>query len=204
MWVLTRPILDKFAKHYKTGKPMPQALVKKVDASSKFNQGYATVEYLSSAIVDMELHTKPDGVVDADAFERETLQKDRRAEGGRDAPPPAAVQPPVHERLLLGRLLQLPVVRGDGRRYARSVRRGGQRVRHDRPPTRCASSSSRRATRPIAPRPTASSAAAIPTSRRCSRSAASRRIDHAGMRFGANSVCERSPVASRSSTRKDL
>ena len=75
MWVLTRPILDKFAKHYKTGKPMPDALVKKVDASSKFNQGYTTVEYLESAIVDMELHTRPDGVVDADAFERETLQK---------------------------------------------------------------------------------------------------------------------------------
>jgi peptidyl-dipeptidase Dcp len=75
MWVLTRPILDKFARHYKTGKPMPQALVKKVDASSKFNQGYATVEYLSSAIVDMELHTRPDGVVDADAFESDTLQK---------------------------------------------------------------------------------------------------------------------------------
>jgi peptidyl-dipeptidase Dcp len=75
MWVLTRPILDKFARHYKTGKPMPQTLVDKVEASRKFNQGYATVEYLSSAIVDMELHTKPDGVVDPDAFERETLQK---------------------------------------------------------------------------------------------------------------------------------
>jgi peptidyl-dipeptidase Dcp len=75
MWVLTRPILDKFARHYKTGKPMPDALVKKVDASSKFNQGYVTVEYLASAIVDMELHTRPDGVVDADAFERETMQK---------------------------------------------------------------------------------------------------------------------------------
>ncbi len=74
-WVLSRPVLDRFAKHYKTGKPMPQALVKKVDASSKFNQGYGTVEYLSSAIVDMELHTKADGVIDADAFERETLER---------------------------------------------------------------------------------------------------------------------------------
>ncbi|HEU0030297.1 MAG TPA: M3 family metallopeptidase [Kofleriaceae bacterium] len=75
MWVLTRPILDKFAKHYKTGKPMPDALVKKIDASSKFNTGYNTVEYLASAIVDMELHTRPDGVVDPDAFERDTLTK---------------------------------------------------------------------------------------------------------------------------------
>ncbi len=75
MWVLTRPILDRFAKHYKTGKPMPQALVDKVEKSRTFNEGYATVEYLSSAIVDMELHTIPDGVVDPDAFERDTLVK---------------------------------------------------------------------------------------------------------------------------------
>jgi peptidyl-dipeptidase Dcp len=74
-WVLTRPILDKFAKHYKTGKPMPQALVDKVTRSSKFNQGYATVEYLSAAIVDMELHTKPDGVIDPETFERDTLER---------------------------------------------------------------------------------------------------------------------------------
>jgi peptidyl-dipeptidase Dcp len=74
-WVLARPILDKFARHYKTGKPMPQALVDKVTRSSKFNQGYTTVEYLSSAIVDMELHTKPDGVIDPETIERETLEK---------------------------------------------------------------------------------------------------------------------------------
>ncbi len=74
-WVLSRPILDRFAKHYQTGKPMPQALVDKVHASSKFNQGYTTIEYLSSAIVDMSLHTTADGVVEPDAFERDTLQK---------------------------------------------------------------------------------------------------------------------------------
>jgi peptidyl-dipeptidase Dcp len=74
-WVLTRPILDKFARHYKTGKPMPQALVDKVTRSSKFNQGYATVEYLASAIVDMELHIKPDGVIDPETFERDTLER---------------------------------------------------------------------------------------------------------------------------------
>jgi peptidyl-dipeptidase Dcp len=75
MWVLTRPVLDRFALHYKTKQPMPQALVDKVVASSKFNTGYTTVEYLSAAIVDMELHTLPSGVVDPDAFERETLQR---------------------------------------------------------------------------------------------------------------------------------
>jgi peptidyl-dipeptidase Dcp len=75
MWVLTRPVLDKFALHYKTKKPMPQALVDKVTNAAKFNEGYATVEYLSAAIVDMELHMRADGVVDADAFERDTLTR---------------------------------------------------------------------------------------------------------------------------------
>jgi peptidyl-dipeptidase Dcp len=74
-WLLTRPVIERFLKHYQTGQPMPQALVKKIEASSKFNQGYATVEYLSSALVDMAMHNRPDGVADPDAFERETLQR---------------------------------------------------------------------------------------------------------------------------------
>jgi peptidyl-dipeptidase Dcp len=72
-WLLTRPVLDKFARHYKTGAAMPKALIDKIEAADTFNQGFATVEYLSSALVDMKLHMKPDGVVDPDAFERDTL-----------------------------------------------------------------------------------------------------------------------------------
>jgi peptidyl-dipeptidase Dcp len=72
-WVLTRPILDQFARHYQTGQPMPQALVDRVHSASTFNQGYATVEYLSSALVDMALHNRAEAVTDVDAFERETL-----------------------------------------------------------------------------------------------------------------------------------
>ncbi len=74
-WLLTRPVLDKFARHYQTGEAMPDALVKKIEASETFNQGFATVEYLSSALVDMMLHTTPGGVVDPDKFEREALAK---------------------------------------------------------------------------------------------------------------------------------
>ena len=74
-WLLTREVLDKYARHYQTGQPMPQALVNKVKESEKFNQGYATVEYLAAAILDMELHTRPDGVVDVTAFEREQLAR---------------------------------------------------------------------------------------------------------------------------------
>lgn len=72
-WLMTPEVLSKFATHYKTGEPMPQALVDKIIASSKFNQGFETVEYLASAIVDMKLHDRKVPVTDVDAFERETL-----------------------------------------------------------------------------------------------------------------------------------
>jgi peptidyl-dipeptidase Dcp len=74
-WLLTPQVLQRFAKHHKTGQPMPQALISKIEKASAFNQGFATVEYLSSAMVDMALHLDPDGVVDPDAFERETLTR---------------------------------------------------------------------------------------------------------------------------------
>jgi len=72
-WLLTRPVLERFARHYQTGQPMPASLVDKIKKADTFNQGFATVEYLSSALVDMKLHLDPDGVVDADAFERKAL-----------------------------------------------------------------------------------------------------------------------------------
>ncbi|MCC2977194.1 M3 family metallopeptidase [Sphingomonas sp. PL-96] len=72
-WLLTRDVLDRYAKHYQTGAAMPQALVDKIEKSSTFNQGFDTVEYLSSAIVDMKLHDRETPVTDVDAFERETL-----------------------------------------------------------------------------------------------------------------------------------
>jgi len=72
-WLLDRELLDRFALHYQTGQPMPQSLVDKIERSSKFNQGYSTLEYLSAAIVDMDLHTRPDGVEDMAAFERDAL-----------------------------------------------------------------------------------------------------------------------------------
>jgi peptidyl-dipeptidase Dcp len=74
-WVLTRPILDRFARHYQTGQPMPQALVDRVHNAATFNQGYATVEYLSSALVDMDLHNRAEPVTDIDAYEREELAR---------------------------------------------------------------------------------------------------------------------------------
>jgi peptidyl-dipeptidase Dcp len=72
-WLLTPEVLQRFAKHHQTGQPMPQSLVDKIQKAQTFNQGFATVEYLSSAIVDMKMHMDPDGVADPDAFEKKAL-----------------------------------------------------------------------------------------------------------------------------------
>ncbi len=74
-WVLTQPILDQFARHHETGEAMPQALLDKIEASSTFAEGYATVSYLSSALVDMDLHNRTEPVTDVDAFERDSLAR---------------------------------------------------------------------------------------------------------------------------------
>jgi peptidyl-dipeptidase Dcp len=72
-WLSTPEVLNRFAVHYQTGKPIPQTLVDRIKKSATFNQGFATVEYLAAALVDMKLHTAGDQKIDPDKFERETL-----------------------------------------------------------------------------------------------------------------------------------
>jgi len=72
-WLSTPEVLNRFALHYQTGQPIPPELVKKIERASTFNQGFATVEYLASALVDMKLHLAGDRTIDPKAFERETL-----------------------------------------------------------------------------------------------------------------------------------
>ncbi len=74
-WLTTPEILNQFALHYQTGKPIPKELVNRIDNSSKFNQGFATVEYLASALIDMKLHLAGDQDIDPDAFEKTELDK---------------------------------------------------------------------------------------------------------------------------------
>jgi len=54
---------------------MPQALVDKINKSKTFNEGFSTVEYLASAIVDMKLHNRAEHITDVDTFEPETLEE---------------------------------------------------------------------------------------------------------------------------------
>jgi peptidyl-dipeptidase Dcp len=72
-WVHTPEVLERFALHYQTGKPIPKELVAKIEKAKTFNQGFNTVEYLSAALVDMKLHTAGAKDIDPDAFERDTL-----------------------------------------------------------------------------------------------------------------------------------
>ncbi|MEX2962166.1 M3 family metallopeptidase [Microbulbifer sp. TYP-18] len=74
-WLSTDAVIDNYLVHYKTGQPIPDDLVAKIKKASKFNQGFATTEYLASALVDMKLHTTDPKDMDPDAFERETLSE---------------------------------------------------------------------------------------------------------------------------------
>jgi len=72
-WLLTDRVIDNYLVHAKTGKPMPPELVAKIKKAAKFNQGFATTEYLASALMDMKYHMMDPTGLDPDAFERDAL-----------------------------------------------------------------------------------------------------------------------------------
>jgi peptidyl-dipeptidase Dcp len=75
-WLSEPEVLKKHARHHVTGEPIPDELVRRLHAAERFNQGYETVRYTASALVDMAVHarTEPD-VTDIVAFEREVLER---------------------------------------------------------------------------------------------------------------------------------
>ena len=72
-WLATPEVLSRFALHYRTGQPMPATLAQKIERASTFRQGFDTIEYLASALVDMKLHLAGARPIDPDAFEKESL-----------------------------------------------------------------------------------------------------------------------------------
>jgi peptidyl-dipeptidase Dcp len=75
-WQEQPQVLRQFARHYQTGEPLPDDLLKRFIAARKFNQGFATVEFVSSALIDLEFHTQPASASrDVRAFERAELEK---------------------------------------------------------------------------------------------------------------------------------
>jgi peptidyl-dipeptidase Dcp len=75
-WQERPEVLQKFARHYQTGEPLPDDLLQRFLAARKFNQGFATVEFVSSALLDLEFHTQPAAAsLDVRAFEQAELAK---------------------------------------------------------------------------------------------------------------------------------
>lgn len=74
-WLSTDEVINQFLVHYKTGKPIPAALVEKIKNAATFNQGFGTTEYLASALIDMKLHLADPENIDIAKFERETLNE---------------------------------------------------------------------------------------------------------------------------------
>jgi peptidyl-dipeptidase Dcp len=75
-WMAEPEVLRSFARHYKTGEPIPDELIAKLEASAKFNQGFKTVEYMAASYLDLAWHTlQGEAPADARAFEAAAMQK---------------------------------------------------------------------------------------------------------------------------------
>jgi len=73
-WLSTDKVVNTYLVHHETGEPMPAALRQKIKDAATFNQGFATTEYLASALVDMRYHTTDPTGIDPDQFEKDTLK----------------------------------------------------------------------------------------------------------------------------------
>ncbi|HOU65664.1 MAG TPA: M3 family metallopeptidase, partial [Thermomonas sp.] len=102
MWADWPSVLGNYAKHYQTGEPMPKALLDKVIAAAKFNQGFATTEYLEAAMLDQRWHQLPAAQIPAAsgvmAFEAQAL----KADGFDYAPVPPRYRTPYFSHIMGG------------------------------------------------------------------------------------------------------
>ena len=89
-WLETPEVLEAHARHAATGEPMPRELMDRLIAARNFDQGFATVEYLASALVDLDFHAGP-APADPMAAQAATLGADRHAGGDRHAACDAAL-----------------------------------------------------------------------------------------------------------------
>ena len=75
-WAAEPEVMKMYAKHYKTGEIIPDALIEKMQKAGTFDQGFVTTEYLAASILDMAYHTqKADITSDAETFEKEAMNK---------------------------------------------------------------------------------------------------------------------------------
>ncbi len=171
-WAFEPAVLKRHARHHATGEPIPDAMIERMHAAKRFNQGFETVEYTACALVDMALHALPDPEgVDITAFE---ARRARSASGCR-ARSCCAIGCRISATCSRARATRPATTSTCGPRCStptpttRSSRPAIRSTR--RPPGGCAAACTRRAGRCRRPRPSAPSAAATRWSSRCSPSA---------------------------------
>ncbi|CAM4038687.1 M3 family metallopeptidase [Flavobacterium antarcticum] len=75
-WAAEPEVLKMYAKHYKTGETIPNALIEKLQKAGTFDQGFTTVEYLAASLLDMDYHSQTAAItLDANTFEKNAMQK---------------------------------------------------------------------------------------------------------------------------------
>ncbi|WP_374400355.1 M3 family metallopeptidase [Flavobacterium sp.] len=75
-WASEPEVMKMYAKHYKTGEVIPDALIEKMQKAGTFDQGFVTTEYLAASLLDMQYHTQKGNIsVDAETFEKEAMNK---------------------------------------------------------------------------------------------------------------------------------
>jgi peptidyl-dipeptidase Dcp len=75
-WAFHPEVLKLYAKHYQTGEVIPDSLIAKIDAASKFNMGFTTTEFVAAALLDMDYHTQSERKnIDVRDFEKKSMEK---------------------------------------------------------------------------------------------------------------------------------
>jgi len=117
MWAREPSVVAHYARHYQSGEPMPTELLEKVLAAQKFNQGYATTEYLAAALLDQAWHqisaAQAPSATEVRAFEQ-PRSRTAASTTPRCRPVITRRTSRTFSRVVIRRLLRLPVERGVG------------------------------------------------------------------------------------------
>ena len=130
-WLEEPAVLRRHARHYQTGAAIPDALIAQAQRARHFNQGFETIRYAASALVDMAIACADDERAGRRRRLRACRARAARPATGRRHQPPAGPFPAPLLGRLRSRLLRLSLGRGARRRRLRSVRRGRRSIRSD-------------------------------------------------------------------------
>src|SRR3981081_2634553 len=101
-WLERPEILSRFAVHFRTGEPIPQDLLRRLIAARTFNQGCATVEYVSSALLDLDIHLQAAAQGDAKPFDINAFERDALARVGMPHVRVLLHRPPTFQHVFAG------------------------------------------------------------------------------------------------------